>query len=147
MPFTCVCVHGSSWKWICWLIFILTAEVSNFMNIRSLVAEKLRKQNWLCIFIIFKCIFRYYLIIHVFLFWKTINTKYSWSNFNNQILKCHMYRDKFHIKYCPKTVSTKNSNHLKNKVSIERPCIIVASADWKIWNKTYSETYITISQT
>ena len=34
--------------------------VSNFMKIRSLVAEKLLKQNCLCIFIIFKC-------IHVFL--------------------------------------------------------------------------------
>ena len=33
-----------------------------------------------------------------------------------------MYRDKFHIKYCPKTVSTKNSNHLKNNISNERPC-------------------------
>ena len=29
--------------------------------------RELLKQNWLCIFIIFKCIFRYYLIIHVFL--------------------------------------------------------------------------------
>ena len=33
-----------------------------------------------------------------------------------------MYRDKFHIKYCPKTVPTKNSNRPKNNISIERPC-------------------------
>ena len=54
------------------------------MKIRSLVTEKLLKQNHLCIFIIFKCIFRYYLIIHVFL-------AHQWCEYKNIYMELVLY--------------------------------------------------------
>ena len=54
------------------------------MKIRSLVAEKLLKQKGLCIFIILKCIFRYYLIIHVFL-------AHQWCEYKNIYMELVLY--------------------------------------------------------
>ena len=63
-----------------------------FMKIRSLVAEKLLKQNRLCIFIIFKCIFRYYLIIHVFLAHQWFEYKNIYMELVLYVLKCPITR-------------------------------------------------------
>ena len=63
------------------------------MKIRSLVTEKLQKQNRLCIITIFKCIFRYYLIIHVFLAHTLHLYKYIHQIYDRYISKWPNHRE------------------------------------------------------